>query len=264
MCWTRSPPRSASTTRSAGTCSAWPAPPAGRCPPGWTTVRSGCRESTRRLLRVLDTPAVVLGRHLDLLAWNPWAVALLGDPAGYPPDRLNMLLLMFDEAATGARRCAAWERQAMDYIGMMRAAVATDPTHPARHRDRRRAEHPQRRVPAAVGPARRARVGQRHQDLPGPRGRRHRPGLGHLSAARQSRPGHAGLHRRAGQRRRGPAATPGGVARDPLDQGALLPPEASDASGRVIGDAVRRSADERRSRTTRSVRIRSPARRPRS
>ncbi|WFE65246.1 helix-turn-helix transcriptional regulator [Micromonospora sp. WMMD714] len=87
-------------------------------------------ESTRRLLRVMDTPAVVLGRHLDLLAWNPWAVALLGDPDGYPPDRLNMLLLMFDEAATRTRRCAAWERQALDYIGMLRAAVATDPTHP--------------------------------------------------------------------------------------------------------------------------------------
>ncbi|MEU7474116.1 helix-turn-helix domain-containing protein, partial [Streptomyces sp. NPDC044984] len=28
-------------------------------------------DSTRRLLRVMDTPAVVLGRHLDLLAWNP-------------------------------------------------------------------------------------------------------------------------------------------------------------------------------------------------
>lgn len=87
-------------------------------------------ESTRRLLLVLDTPAVVLGRHLDLLAWNPWATALLGDPEGYPPDRLNMLLLMFDDPTTASRRCAAWEQQAMDYIGMMRAAVATDPTHP--------------------------------------------------------------------------------------------------------------------------------------
>lgn len=87
-------------------------------------------DSTRRLLRVMGTPAVVLGRHLDLLDWNPMAEALLGDPGGYPPDRLNMLLLMFDGALTGERRCADWERQALDYIGMMRAAVATDPTHP--------------------------------------------------------------------------------------------------------------------------------------
>lgn len=85
---------------------------------------------TRRLLRVADTPAVVLGRHLDLLDWNPMAEALLGDPGDYPPDRLNMLLLLFDDARTGARSCPDWERQALDYIGMMRAAVATDPTHP--------------------------------------------------------------------------------------------------------------------------------------
>ncbi|WP_229404276.1 helix-turn-helix transcriptional regulator [Micromonospora sp. NBRC 110038] len=87
-------------------------------------------EGTRRLLRVLDTPAVVLGRHLDLLAWNPMARALLGDPDGYPPERLNMLLLMFDDALTGQRSCPDWERQALDYIGMMRVAVAADPTHP--------------------------------------------------------------------------------------------------------------------------------------
>ncbi|GIF44188.1 helix-turn-helix transcriptional regulator [Actinoplanes xinjiangensis] len=87
-------------------------------------------ESTRRLLRVMDTPAVVLGRHLDLLDWNAAAEALLGDPGGYPPERLNMLLLMFDDVRTVDRTCPDWERQALDYIGMMRAAVATDPTHP--------------------------------------------------------------------------------------------------------------------------------------
>lgn len=87
-------------------------------------------DSTRRLLRVLGTPALVLGRHLDLLAWNQPAEALLGDPATYPGDRLNMLLMMFDDTQTGFRRCADWEQQALEYIGMMRTAVATDPTHP--------------------------------------------------------------------------------------------------------------------------------------
>lgn len=87
-------------------------------------------DGTRRLLRVMDTPAVVLGRHLDLLDWNPMAEALLGAPDAYPPDRLNMLLLMFDDTLTGERSCPDWETQALDYIGMMRAAVATDPAHP--------------------------------------------------------------------------------------------------------------------------------------
>lgn len=87
-------------------------------------------DSTRRLLWVMDTPAVVLGRHLDLLAWNPMAEALLGSPDSYPPDRLNMLLLLFDDTLTGERSCPDWEQQALEYIGMMRAAVAADPTHP--------------------------------------------------------------------------------------------------------------------------------------
>lgn len=33
-------------------------------------------------------------------------------------------------SAVSERRCRDWERQALEYIGMMRAAVATDPTHP--------------------------------------------------------------------------------------------------------------------------------------
>ncbi|WP_041832822.1 helix-turn-helix transcriptional regulator [Actinoplanes sp. N902-109] len=86
--------------------------------------------NTRRLLRAMTTPAVVLGRHLDLLDWNPMAEALLGDPHNYPHDRLNMLLLMFDDTATSERTCPDWESQALDYIGMMRTAVAGDPTHP--------------------------------------------------------------------------------------------------------------------------------------
>ncbi|SDS82079.1 helix-turn-helix transcriptional regulator [Actinoplanes derwentensis] len=86
--------------------------------------------STSRMLRALHTPAVVLSRHLDVLDWNPMAEALLGSPADYPPDRLNMLLLMFEDTLTGDRGCPDWERQALEYIGMMRTAVATDPTHP--------------------------------------------------------------------------------------------------------------------------------------
>jgi transcriptional regulator with XRE-family HTH domain len=85
---------------------------------------------TRRMLRALATPAVVLGRHLDVLAWNDLAEALLGDPHAHPPERLNMLLLLFDDDYVGGRKCADWEQQALDYIGMLRAAVATDPTHP--------------------------------------------------------------------------------------------------------------------------------------
>ena len=86
-------------------------------------------ETTRRLLEVLDTPALVLGRHLDVLAYNRLAVALLGDPGAVPADRLNMLTLIFSDPESPLL-CADWEDMAVQYIGMMRAAVATDPAHP--------------------------------------------------------------------------------------------------------------------------------------
>ena len=85
--------------------------------------------STARLLAHLGVPAVVLGRHLDLLAWNDLAAALLGDPEAYPPERRNFLTALFDE--DGMRlHCADWETTALDYIGMLRTAVAADPDHP--------------------------------------------------------------------------------------------------------------------------------------
>lgn len=87
-------------------------------------------ERTRRLLQVIAAPALVLGRHLDVLAWNDLAEALFGDAGAYPPGRRNMLLLIFDDARDRASRCEQWKQQALAYIAMMRAAVATDPTHP--------------------------------------------------------------------------------------------------------------------------------------
>jgi transcriptional regulator with XRE-family HTH domain len=86
-------------------------------------------DSTRRLLHTMGTPGVVLGRHLDILAWNAHAEALLGDPAPLPPGERNMLMVMFSEPGE-VLRCADWETTALEYIGMLRAAVATDPTHP--------------------------------------------------------------------------------------------------------------------------------------
>jgi transcriptional regulator with XRE-family HTH domain len=82
-------------------------------------------ESTRRLLRAMRTPALVLGRHLDVLDHNELAEALFGRPDG----PTNMLMVMFEVPET-RDRCPDWESMALDYIGMLRAAVATDPTHP--------------------------------------------------------------------------------------------------------------------------------------
>ncbi|MEV4352522.1 helix-turn-helix transcriptional regulator [Actinoplanes sp. NPDC049596] len=85
--------------------------------------------STRNLLQVMDTPALVVSRHLDVLAWNPLAVALLGEPELLPPNQRNLLIALFKDPSA-RERCGDWETFALDYIGMLRAAVAVDPTHP--------------------------------------------------------------------------------------------------------------------------------------
>ncbi|MEV6283870.1 helix-turn-helix transcriptional regulator [Kribbella sp. NPDC051770] len=90
----------------------------------------GVPTSTQRLLAAIDVPALVLGRHLDVLEWNVAAEALFGDFGDYPRDRLNLLMLMFDDVHVRESGCQDWESQAQQYIGLLRASVATDPDHP--------------------------------------------------------------------------------------------------------------------------------------
>ncbi|WP_284434802.1 helix-turn-helix transcriptional regulator [Streptomyces sp. TUS-ST3] len=89
---------------------------------------SGAHEPRRRpaqrvhpqLRRILDelkaTPALVLGRHLDILAWNPLAAALLTDFDRVPEKKRNYARLLFTDPAfrepyldwrTNARTCVA-------------------------------------------------------------------------------------------------------------------------------------------------------------
>ncbi|MGW3285584.1 helix-turn-helix transcriptional regulator [Streptomyces sp. NPDC001002] len=86
-------------------------------------------ESTRRLLHVMGTPGLVLGRHLDILAWNPLAEALLGDPAEVPGAERNLLVALFREDED-TLLCPDRESMARQCVGMLRAAVADDPDHP--------------------------------------------------------------------------------------------------------------------------------------
>ncbi|MGW6795980.1 helix-turn-helix transcriptional regulator [Streptomyces chartreusis] len=85
--------------------------------------------ATRHLLQTMNTPAFVLSRHLDALAWNPLAEALLGHPAATQPAQRNLLVALFLSPEVRSR-CAHWESSAVQYIGMLRAAVAADPSHP--------------------------------------------------------------------------------------------------------------------------------------
>ncbi|WP_327699855.1 helix-turn-helix transcriptional regulator [Streptomyces sp. NBC_00459] len=73
-----------------------------------------------QLRRILDeltaTPALVLGRNLDILAWNPLAAALLTDFDRIPEKKRNYARLLFTDPAfrelyrdwrTNARTCVA-------------------------------------------------------------------------------------------------------------------------------------------------------------
>jgi transcriptional regulator with XRE-family HTH domain len=86
-------------------------------------------ENTRRMLDAMNLPAFVASRHLDVLAWNDLAAALLGDPLEVPVHRRNVLFTLFHDEDSRLR-CKGWEAMAMDYIGMFRTAIAHDPEHP--------------------------------------------------------------------------------------------------------------------------------------
>lgn len=54
------------------------------------------RPAIQHLIDAMDgVPAYVLGRRLDILAWNRMARALLGDMAALPPQERNMAKLVF-------------------------------------------------------------------------------------------------------------------------------------------------------------------------
>jgi transcriptional regulator with XRE-family HTH domain len=83
--------------------------------------------ATRTLLDTLTSaPALVLGRRMDILAWNPLAVALFLDFSQLPAHQRNLVRLVFLD-----RRVRDlydhWESVAMDSVARLRMATATHP-----------------------------------------------------------------------------------------------------------------------------------------
>lgn len=84
--------------------------------------------STLMVLKSTSLPVFIVSQHLDVLAWNPLAAELLGDPTHVRPEERNVLMMLFREDAEF--RFADCEAMAKDYTGMLRTAVARDPEHP--------------------------------------------------------------------------------------------------------------------------------------
>ena len=97
----------------------------GRRAPGAAVER--VRPEVKRLVDALHgTPAFVLGRRMDVLAWNPLAAALITDFGALAPARRNMMLLLFLEP--GFRDLYVnWTDIARESIAHLRGATGRYP-----------------------------------------------------------------------------------------------------------------------------------------
>ncbi|MET7694906.1 helix-turn-helix transcriptional regulator [Streptomyces sp. NPDC005483] len=88
------------------------------------------RPAMRRLLdQLTHTPALVLGKRLDILAWNPTATALYTDFAAVPAHQRNYLRLMFtDPAIRGLHK--EWAHDARDAVAALRMEAGADSDDP--------------------------------------------------------------------------------------------------------------------------------------
>lgn len=85
------------------------------------------------LLRLLEsmpqTPAFVIGRRTDILAWNPLFARLVIDFGALPPERRNKAWLVFlDPEVRG--RFVNWERKARDLVAFLRFDLGRHPHDP--------------------------------------------------------------------------------------------------------------------------------------
>ena len=103
---------------------------------GKTPVRSRRRQAQRvrpamqRLLdQLTETPAFVLGKRMDILAWNREAAALYLDFALIPEGHRNYVRLLFTEPSMRSLH-ADWEHAARSSVASLRMEAAHDPDDP--------------------------------------------------------------------------------------------------------------------------------------
>jgi transcriptional regulator with XRE-family HTH domain len=95
-----------------------------------TTRAENVPSQTQLLLdNLIDTPAIVLGRCLDVLAWNSLAAALFIDFGQVPRHHRNFVRLLFLDAEVSGRY-ADWRNIARTCVAFLRMAVAERPADP--------------------------------------------------------------------------------------------------------------------------------------
>ncbi|MGW7492206.1 helix-turn-helix domain-containing protein [Streptomyces sp. NPDC054786] len=103
------------------------APDGGPCPGPRQTVRP----EIQQLLDAMETtvPAMVLGRGLDILAWNALGGRVAFDLPALAPDRRNTALLVFLDPVARALH-PDWEAKAVEVVGNLRAESGRHPEDP--------------------------------------------------------------------------------------------------------------------------------------
>lgn len=88
------------------------------------------RPAVRRLLgQLTDNPALVLGRRMDILAWNPAAAALYTDFGQIPVGQRNYIRLLFTHPVVRALH-PEWSHDARSAVAALRMQAAHDTDDP--------------------------------------------------------------------------------------------------------------------------------------
>ncbi|MET7453220.1 helix-turn-helix transcriptional regulator [Streptomyces sp. NPDC005574] len=95
--------------------------------------RPAAQKAHPQLRRLLDdltsSPGVVIGRRMDILAWNPLAVALFTDFAKVPEGRRNCVRILFTDPSMRTLY-ADWRAVARDCVSHLRREAAKYPEDP--------------------------------------------------------------------------------------------------------------------------------------
>lgn len=93
-------------------------------------ARQSVRPQLGRLLdQLTETPALIFGRHLDILAWNQLAAALIADFGAIPPKQRNYVRMIFMDPAM-RELYTDWEAVARTCVAILRMDAAANPTDP--------------------------------------------------------------------------------------------------------------------------------------
>ncbi|WP_049567587.1 helix-turn-helix domain-containing protein [Nonomuraea sp. SBT364] len=90
------------------------------------TEQQVTQPTVRLLANLVDTPAFVFGRYLDVLAWNQLGAALLGDLAALSPKRRNYVRMVFLDPHVRALQ-DDWPARAREAVSGLRMAAGACP-----------------------------------------------------------------------------------------------------------------------------------------